>query len=93
MPCAEYSVIVFRNVRTDTPSKRAVAVRFPLVLAAFPKLNRARCLGWASRPANESDDGAMKWKSEREESCVPLRYHFEIPHPFVRGTAIRLTSS
>ncbi len=34
MPSAEYSVILFRNVRTETPSKRADTVRFPRVLAS-----------------------------------------------------------
>ena len=34
MPSAEYSVILFRNVRTDIPSVRAAAVRFPWVLTS-----------------------------------------------------------
>jgi hypothetical protein len=34
MPSAEYSVILFRNVRTDIPSTRADAVRLPWVLAS-----------------------------------------------------------
>jgi hypothetical protein len=51
-PSAAYSVILFRNVRTDTPSKRADAVRFPSVLTSVSKI-RSCSISRMGTPTNQ----------------------------------------
>jgi hypothetical protein len=51
-PSAAYSVILFRNVRTDTPSKRAEAVRFPSVSTSVSKI-RSRSISRMGTPTNQ----------------------------------------
>jgi hypothetical protein len=50
MPSSAYSVILFRSVRTDIPSKRAEIVRLPWVFASVSKI---RSLDVFYRRANQ----------------------------------------
>jgi hypothetical protein len=82
IPRAEYSVILFRNVRTDTPSKRAVAVRFPLVLASVSK-TKSRSMSRMGKPTSH------RVRRRRDEAEIGARgimrpialLHFDTPPP------------
>src|SRR6266446_3959068 len=74
MPSAKYSAILFRNVRTETPSRRADAVRLPWVLASVSKTKSRSTSRMGEPTSHRGDGGATQRKPEREATCVPLRY-------------------
>jgi hypothetical protein len=87
MPSAAYSVIRLRNVRIDTPSRRAVSVRFPLVLA---NVSRTRSRS-TSRIGEPTSHRARRRRDALEiGACDDMRpialLHFTMPtKPAIRG--------
>jgi hypothetical protein len=65
MSSAKYSAILFRNVRTETPSRCADAVRLPWVLASVSK-TKSRSTSRMGEPTSH--------RARRRRDAVPLRY-------------------